>query len=569
MVVGALTAYVFCYIAWLVLGRTDQDTRTLVSDLAVLPVGLTSVLLALRASWQPRLDRAARRAWGRLAIGFSAFALGDLAWCLVENVFDLDPFPSAADVGYLAFYPLVLWGLLTFPMALHTRNDRVKFWLDALIVVVGAGAAIWYFVFLSVLRQTHDGPLVIAFAVGYPVGDLLLLLGLATVLLRRPGAGTAGALRVLAAGLTLMVVSDIAFGPLALQDAYQGGGWVDITWILAGLLLGVAGQVQTWRAQQQDATEVGREVGNRPFTPLPYLAVAIGQGLLVVAVLGEWDHTLSGLIVASILVTALVVARQIVAVRENARLLAEQATRRDALLQLAHRFSSQSMPGSLHAEVLRAAVDLVGGENAEIRLWDRDDRQLSAPQRLHDRTAPTMQAALEHACRQAAQTCDTVLVVGAAEHFVPSSTTPLGPVPAVLAVPIMYDSHLFGVLAVGDARPHAHFSADDAEILALLAGIAAASTLGGERARLEGALLAARTAEHELNNQLAIAAGYAELLTVDEQLPAHLRDVARESLAGALEAARLVNEIRQLRRVVLTNGSAPEANVIDLRHSAA
>jgi GAF domain-containing protein len=142
-------------------------------------------------------------------------------------------------------------------------------------------------------------------------------------------------------------------------------------------------------------------------------------------------------------------------------------------------------------------------------------------------------------------------------------------VPAVLAVPIMYDSHLFGVLAVGDARPHAHFSADDAEILALLAGIAAASTLGGERARLEGALLAARTAEHELNNQLAIAAGYAELLTVDEQLPAHLRDVARESLAGALEAARLVNEIRQLRRVVLTNGSAPEANVIDLRHSAA
>jgi GAF domain-containing protein len=354
-----------------------------------------------------------------------------------------------------------------------------------------------------------------------------------------------------------------------LQDAYQGGGWVDITWIVAGLLLGVGGQVQVWRAQHQDSAAMSRASDYRPFSPLPYVAVAVGQILLVVAVFGEWDHALSGLIVASILVTALVVARQIVVVRENGRLLAEQAKRRDALLQLAHRFSAQSIPGSIHAEVLRAAVDLVGGENAEIRAWDQDDRQVAVPQRLHDRMAPTMQAAIERACRQAAETRDTVLVAAAHAQLPASSPMSLDQTTAVLAVPICYDGHLFGVLAVGDERPHAHYSVDDAEILALLAGIAASSTLGGERARLEGALLAARTTEHELNNQLAIAAGYAELLAVDKDLPANLREVAEASLAGALEAARLVNEIRQIRRVVLTGGPSSEAKVIDLRHSAA
>ena len=75
-----------------------------------------------------------------------------------------------------------------------------------------------------------------------------------------------------------------------------------------------------------------------------------------------------------------------------------------------------------------------------------------------------------------------------------------------------------------------------------------------------------------MNNQLTAAAGFAELLATDEALPEHLRDLAEASLTGVLEAARLVGEIRQIRRVVLQGGAgstAPDATVIDLRHSAA
>ena len=101
---------------------------------------------------------------------------------------------------------------------------RLKVWLDAWIVVVGARTAIWYFVFVPVIRVSSDDLLSAAVALAYPIGDLLLLLlGIATVLLRRPDAGAAAPLRAMAAGLILMVISDMAFGPAALQGEYEGG----------------------------------------------------------------------------------------------------------------------------------------------------------------------------------------------------------------------------------------------------------------------------------------------------------------------------------------------------------
>jgi hypothetical protein len=39
---------------------------------------------------------------------------------------DAQPFPSVADVGFLAYYPLLLGGLLTFPRPRLTRAERLR-----------------------------------------------------------------------------------------------------------------------------------------------------------------------------------------------------------------------------------------------------------------------------------------------------------------------------------------------------------------------------------------------------------------------------------------------------------
>ncbi|HEU5040365.1 MAG TPA: EAL domain-containing protein, partial [Gemmatimonadales bacterium] len=65
----------------------------------------------------------------------------------------------------------------------------------------------------------------------------------------------------------------------------------------------------------------------QPVSPLPYLAVATTYALLLAAILTPWSDPVSGLAVGALLVTALVVIRQLLAVRENVRLLADAAAR--------------------------------------------------------------------------------------------------------------------------------------------------------------------------------------------------------------------------------------------------
>src|SRR6185312_12753786 len=67
----------------------------------------------------------------------------------------------------------------------------------------------------------------------------------------------------------------------------------------------------------------------QPLSPLPYLAVATTYALLLWAATRPWTDPVSGLAVGALLVTALVVVRQLVTVRENVRLLAEHAARQN------------------------------------------------------------------------------------------------------------------------------------------------------------------------------------------------------------------------------------------------
>ena len=66
---------------------------------------------------------------------------------------------------------------------------------------------------------------------------------------------------------------------------------------------------------------------------------------------------------------------------------------------------------------------------------------------------------------------------------------------------------------------------------------------GLERARLAGVQLAARTAQHELNNSLALTLGNAEMLAEHPDLPTDLRVLADQSLRGAQLAAEAVDRL--------------------------
>jgi len=87
-----------------------------------------------------------------------------------------------------------------------------------------------------------------------------------------------------------------------------------------------------------------------------------------------------------------------------------------------------------------------------------------------------------------------------------------------------------------------------------------------ERARLEGALLAARTAQHGLSNQLALTVGIASLFAEDPRLDADLRDLARQALEGAEGAAGIVERLQRISRLEEVDEGGP-GPVLDLGRS--
>lgn len=318
----ALAIYVALFIGWQV-ASVGSGASSLVTNLAFIPIGVAASLLGLRAARDRQLDARTRRAWAILTAAFTTFLFGDLTWMVFENVLGIEPFPSIADAFYLAFYPLVLWGFLAFPSARQDRSARLKFWLDAGTVLLAGWMLIWYFVIGPVAIDAAASPAQTVLSIAYPIGDLLVLFGIAAVLLRRPPATSRRSLVILAVGALLFVAADTAFSYLDFNEAYSSGDWPDTLWMLAQASFVYAAAAQTRRGSP--ALEPGLDDIDAPnvLSKLPYVAVAAGYTMLLVIARRQSIYPVGGLLVAAVGVAALVLVRQMTVLRDNARLVGE------------------------------------------------------------------------------------------------------------------------------------------------------------------------------------------------------------------------------------------------------
>jgi len=312
--------------AWAGYPLIGNEHRGFLSDLAALPITYASAAFAWRTS---RLRQAGTgaRAWLRIALALGAYGLGSTVW-LVNDVLGLSPFPSPGTLGYVAFYPLTLWGLLSFPLAPRTRDDRATFWLDSSTVLVGVGMLVWHFLVHPLALANPDDRLALAMAVVSPIADMVLLLGVLTLLLRGSDQAHYRVHGLFVSGLVVYVLADLLYGSEVIRSAYTPGDPIDSIWPLGQLLLLISAAEAH---RQLSASRVAGPVvppGAPRFTWLPYASVVCAYGLLVAVAGDVTDPDLPQLIGGAVLLTTLVVARQVLAQRENGRLLGLAATRR-------------------------------------------------------------------------------------------------------------------------------------------------------------------------------------------------------------------------------------------------
>jgi signal transduction histidine kinase len=177
-------------------------------------------------------------AWWLIAAGELTFVSGDTIYTVLLRIgHGHAPFPSVGDLAYLVTYPLLAAGLLLLVRARTVGRDRTSL-LDALAIATGMGMLSWLFLIVPYVRGPELTLLQRFTAIGYPVGDLLLIAVVARLWVA--GGTRQPSYYLLMTGAIGTLLADALFGLLQLQGVWQRGGPVDLGWAAFYLTWGAA-----------------------------------------------------------------------------------------------------------------------------------------------------------------------------------------------------------------------------------------------------------------------------------------------------------------------------------------
>ncbi|OPY51751.1 MAG: hybrid sensory histidine kinase BarA [Methanosaeta sp. PtaU1.Bin112] len=229
------------HLTLVVFSMTNQALLAVEDGFITLISGLSTLALFFAGS---RSVGRTRKAW--MVIGAAMFfnTLGDLSWSLIETIFHQDPFPSAADIGYLMFYPLFALGIFILPDVSLSSKEKIKILLDSLIVIVSVALVFWVLLIgpIVISIEALDWRSIVSLA--YPVMDLILFIALIELLFKKLAPQDKGPLIILALYCAILILTDLIFSIQTQQGTFVSGSILDSGWVVCYLLLGLAGILQ-------------------------------------------------------------------------------------------------------------------------------------------------------------------------------------------------------------------------------------------------------------------------------------------------------------------------------------
>jgi len=296
---------------WVGIGGAGLDTAIngVVYDSVVVCAGLACLIRARRGGPE-------RAAWIAISASILAWAAGEVWWTLYIEGNPDAPYPSPADIGYLAFYPLAILGLYLLVRARTTELDR-RLWMDGAIAALGTAAVGAALLFEFVADRASGSTAEVATTLAYPFGDVLLvslIVGVIALTRWRPGRTWT----LLLGGLAVMAVADVAFTLQSYEASVPGGDWVEPIYLFSAVLLGA----EAWQPDADPIRSDARFDGWREM-----VVPGIVAGAMIVLGFLQYLHSSSALTTILWSVTMLaVIGRLAVSLRENQRLLDQVRT---------------------------------------------------------------------------------------------------------------------------------------------------------------------------------------------------------------------------------------------------
>ncbi|MFN8571654.1 MAG: EAL domain-containing protein [Gemmatimonadaceae bacterium] len=290
-------------------------------NIADVLLGWMLTATAWRVSRDAKVQTSVRAGWRWIGIAYAFAWVGNVWWWYLETVKGQSPLVSWSDPIYLMFYPLFLVGVLYFPHTTRSRDDSTRYWLDVAMVIVSAGITMWYFAQFGASLTTEHAPYELVYTLGYPLGDVLILVALAVLVIRHLPAHTSVPMRYLAASMMLSLIGDSLHAWRLRHGTYAPGSYIDAIW--AASYVGVA--MAAWQQRRESGVAAHADDG-APVTSTSYLAYGSSALLFLVLLYVGYSTGANEVFVLALgaaAISGLAVLRQAIAVRENLRLLTE------------------------------------------------------------------------------------------------------------------------------------------------------------------------------------------------------------------------------------------------------
>ena len=339
-------------------------------SVASLTGSLFAGITAYRARNGPvRLAPTHQLAWLLISLGLMADGLGGAYYAYLGAV-GSPPFPSLADIGFTLLYPFVCAGILLMPTSLHFRT---RMGLDALITALCFLGISWFFVIgPSYVVQHNQVPLFeLIVSLSYPCWDIVLILALVLLILRRSDPLLHPSFILLGAGIFSDVWADSIYAYQNVFGVYNSGTpYLDPFWFICSLLIGLAGLYQyttlvrrayneqlhptlaatstDYLKRRQDSTLDRKFLFFR--SALIYIPLILLLLIMVYSNSAQKNEISSGLVLLTALVVLLVAVRYLVTTHENEVLLRERQQRHEES-ELLRRLTTQ-ITGILELDTL-------------------------------------------------------------------------------------------------------------------------------------------------------------------------------------------------------------------------
>jgi len=197
------------------------------------------------------------------------------------------------------------------------------------MIMTAAVTFSWYFFLGPVVQRGSETVLAKTFATAYPLADIVLVASLLLLVLRAGRRAFGGAVPLLAVGLTLIVITDGAYGYQRINDLYGTGTLLDAGWPIGYMLLGLAAYLiglspVTSPEGPDEPADDGSTVADQRLwlSLLPYALVPA----VVLLALYAWRASdgngglATGVYVGGVLLIVLILVRQVLTIVENTRL---------------------------------------------------------------------------------------------------------------------------------------------------------------------------------------------------------------------------------------------------------